>query len=125
MSHAQTFLGQYHEPAASIAEVIDYLPVLPLTEYHIPHTLDQTARILQVAGDWDRAGIAPGKALDVPLPRDTIFTRDELQDEVKRALEEALGPGRLNQIMAEGAASDTDDALGLFRGWLLEVAESG
>ena len=122
-SPSQTYLGEFHESAARVAEVIAHLPILPMTESHIPHTLDQTARILQVAGQSERAAVALGKALAVPMPGDTIFARDAHKDEVSAALERSLGRERVATLMADGAALDTDDALATFKGWLMELAE--
>ncbi len=124
MNQADLSLGRYREPAARTVEVIDHLPILPLTEYHIPRTLDLCARILLETGRHEQAAIAFGKAADVPLPGDTIFGREENQDPVRSGLEASIGPEEMARLGAEGAALDTGAALDRFRGWLLEVAES-
>lgn len=124
LSQAETALGMYHEPAQRIVQVIDSLPVLPFADTHLPWTLDDCARVLMVAGNYERAAIALGKALDVPLPGEAFIPREAVQEWTRGPLSDRLGEVEMSRLLAEGAAMDTDEALVVFRSWLLEVAES-
>ncbi len=122
LSQAETALGEFHDPAKRIVQVIDRLPLLADVEMHIPWTLDDCARVLMVAGHNERAAIALGKALDVPLASEQFVPREQVEEWTRRPLVERLGDAELDRLLAEGAAMNTDEALQTFRGWLLEVA---
>ncbi|MDX1690398.1 MAG: adenylate/guanylate cyclase domain-containing protein [Acidimicrobiia bacterium] len=122
MTTAELSLGRHRGPAARMVEVIDHLPVLPLSEIHIPRTLDLCAEILLAAGHHARAAIAFGKALDVPLTRETPFGREAGHDRIRRGLEAAIGADEAARLEAEGAAMDAEAALGRCRDWLAEGA---
>ncbi len=124
LSQAETARGMYHAPAQRIVEVVDSLPVLPFADTHLPWTLDDCARVLMVAGQDERAAIALGKAVAVPLPGEAFVPRDQVQAWTRQPLTERLGDAEMDRLLAEGAAMDTEEALALFRSWLVEVAES-
>ena len=124
LSYAETALGEFRSSAQGVAAVIESIPVLPQPQWDIPFTLDQIARILQVAGVPERSAVALGRALEVELPRETIFGREDLHDVVRAALVEALGEPELTRLMAEGSAMTTDEVLEQGRTWLLEVTEA-
>lgn len=51
-----------------------------------------------------------------------LSQRETVQEWTRGPLDERLGDAEIDRLLAEGAAMDTDGALAIFRGWLLEVA---
>jgi len=109
LSQAETALGMYHEPALRIVQVIDSLPILPFADTHLPWTLDDCARVLLVAGSYERAAIAFGKALHVPLPGEAFIPRETVQAWTRGPLSERLGDAEMDRLLAEGAAIEIVD----------------
>ena len=51
-----------------------------------------------------------------------LSQRETVQEWTRGPLDERLGDAEIDRLLAEGAAMDTDEALAIFPGWLLEVA---
>jgi predicted ATPase/class 3 adenylate cyclase len=122
LAHAEGELGRPQPAAGRIAAVIEKLPILPMVELHVPRTLDQAARVLQLGGRFDQAAVVLGTALATEFPSDTIFSRDELHERIRSALEERFDPAELERLMEEGGACDSDEVLRRARTWLEDLA---
>jgi predicted ATPase/class 3 adenylate cyclase len=124
LAHAEGELGRPRQAAGRIAAVIDQLPILPMAEVHVPRTLDQAARVLQLGGRFDEAAVVFGKALATEFPAESVFPRDELHGRIRSALEERFDPAELERLMEEGGACDSDEVLRRARTWLEDLAAS-
>ena len=124
LAHAEGELGRPQQAAGRIAAVIEKLPILPMVELHVPRTLDQAARVLQLGGWFDRAAVVLGRALATEFPTETIFSRDDLHGRIRAALEQELDAAQLERLMAEGAATETEALLQRARSWLEDLAAS-
>lgn len=121
LANAEAELGHPERAGRRAAEVIDNLPILPLTEIHIPRMLDQAALILRLAGQSERAALVLGCALATEFPAETIFPREEGQQRTRTALIEALGEQEVVRLMGEGAQRDAVEVLYEARNWLRDL----
>ena len=82
-----------------------------MPEVDIPRSLDAAVEVLLASGEEEAAAVVFGRARATPFEVDTVLPRDEVLDELQQTLESKLGSTTLRTLMAEGAATEPDEAL--------------
>lgn len=124
LAQCEAELGDPERAARRTAEVIESLPILPMIEVHVPRTLDTAAHVLERCGRPHEAALLLGKAVATEFPVATIWSRDDLQQQIRSALVEDLGTGDVDRLGAEGAASDARVLLRQAAAWLTKDRET-
>ena len=111
LASAEVGRGTPQAARQPLADAIEAIPQLPMPEVDIPRSLDAAVEVLLASGEEEAAAVVFGRARATPFEVDTVLPRDEVLDELQQTLESKLGSTTLRTLMAEGAATEPDEAL--------------